>query len=206
MSTAPTPESSNEQTGKPYYPCMQAVDEQQLILLAKERDPSAFRALVERHMKDAYNVAFGILRNHDDAADVSQEAFIRVHRGIQDFRGDSGFKTWLYRITTNLALDKSKQNKSRLKYEIKQTDSSVELAGHTPPNTESADVAMHIERALHELPTLQRAVVLLRHINGLSTKSVSDILQCSEGTVKTHLHRGLKKMRKSLDFLKEDAR
>jgi RNA polymerase sigma-70 factor (ECF subfamily) len=66
------------------------------------------------------------------------------------------------------------------------------------------DTQRYLERALHELPTLQRAVVMLRHLNGLSTHQVSRILECSEGTVKTHLHRGLKKMRERLEFLKED--
>jgi len=70
-------------------------------------------------------------------------------------------------------------------------------------SSEQIDVAIHIERALHELPTLQRAVVILRHIDGLSTKQVSGILRCSEGTVKTHLFRGLKKLRMKLRYLEE---
>jgi RNA polymerase sigma-70 factor (ECF subfamily) len=69
--------------------------------------------------------------------------------------------------------------------------------------TDRGEESILIERALHELPTLQRAVVMLRHIDGFSTKQVSDILKCSEGTVKTHLHRGLKKMRKKLEHLKD---
>jgi RNA polymerase sigma factor (sigma-70 family) len=68
--------------------------------------------------------------------------------------------------------------------------------------SEDLDVAGHIERALHDLPTLQRAVVMLRHMNGLSTREVSNILHCSEGTVKTHLFRGLEKMRQKLQFLR----
>jgi RNA polymerase sigma-70 factor (ECF subfamily) len=65
------------------------------------------------------------------------------------------------------------------------------------------DTKLHVERVLHELPTLQRAVVMLRHINGLSTRQVSRILDCSEGTVKTHLQRGLRKMRDRLQYLKD---
>ena len=65
------------------------------------------------------------------------------------------------------------------------------------------DLRLHIERALYRLPTLQRAVVILRHMDGLSTKQVSDILECSEGTVKTHLHRALKKMQKMLEHVQE---
>jgi len=68
----------------------------------------------------------------------------------------------------------------------------------------SADVSNHVERALHTLPTMQRAVVILRHMDGLSTKQVSTILRCSEGTVKTHLHRGLKKMKGLLRQVHED--
>jgi RNA polymerase sigma factor (sigma-70 family) len=67
------------------------------------------------------------------------------------------------------------------------------------------DLRAHVERALHELPTLQRAVVILRHLNGLSTREVGNILHCSEGTVKTHLFRGLEKMRQRLQFLQEDV-
>ncbi len=67
------------------------------------------------------------------------------------------------------------------------------------------DTRIYVERALHELPTLQRAVVMLRHMNGLSTRQVSRILDCSEGTVKTHLHRGLKKMREKLQFIREGS-
>ena len=75
--------------------------------------------------------------------------------------------------------------------------------GDNPGSMENLDLSMHIERALHELPTLQRAVVILRHIDGLPTRTVSEILKCSEGTVKTHLHRGLKKMRSLLQHVRE---
>ena len=68
------------------------------------------------------------------------------------------------------------------------------------------DLSQHVERALHTLPTMQRAVVILRHMDGLSTKQVSNILSCSEGTVKTHLHRGLKKMHGLLKHLREEGR
>ncbi len=70
---------------------------------------------------------------------------------------------------------------------------------------EDDDTMVYIERALHELPTLQRAVVMLRHVCGLSTEQVSRILNCSEGTVKTHLFRGLKKMRDNLNFLRDET-
>jgi RNA polymerase sigma-70 factor (ECF subfamily) len=172
---------------------MSAADEQQLIAQIKEGHDGAFRLLVQRHMKQAYNVAFGFVSDHDDAEDVAQEAFVRVYQSIGSFRGDAVFSTWLYKIVMNLSLNKIRQRKSRAHREVELTDRVIEATpdqGHLEHETR-----FRLERALHELPTLQRATVILRHINGLSTKQVSGILACSEGTVKTHLFRGLKRMR-----------
>jgi len=184
---------------------MPAADEQQMIQHVKDGNREAFRILVERHMKQAYNIAFGFVNNHDDAQDIAQESFVRVYQSIGEFRGDSGFGTWLYRIVANLSLNRLRKKKSSSFREITLADDPP--APGLPPagDLHQQDVRMHVERALHELPTLQRAVVILRHLNGLSTRQVSVILRCSEGTVKTHLHRGLKKMRSKLSFIKEDV-
>ncbi|HTO95282.1 MAG TPA: RNA polymerase sigma factor [Bacteroidota bacterium] len=176
-------------------------DERQLISRARTGSHQAFRTLVERHMKHAYDVAFSFVRNHEDASDVAQEAFVRAYGALPSFREEAGFGTWLHRIVMNLAMNRAKRNRTRSAREVD--------AGEAAPAAEGPhgdDIRGHIERALHELPTLQRAVVILRTMDGLSTKQVSDILRCSEGTVKTHLFRGLKKMRAKLEFLHEDAR
>jgi RNA polymerase sigma-70 factor (ECF subfamily) len=188
---------------------MPAADEQLLISRARKGSQEAFRVLVERHMKHAYNIAFGFVGNHDDAADVAQEAFVRAHRGLPSFREEAEFGTWLHRIVLNLAMNRVKRNRTRSEREVHDGHPSAlgaagdgGSAGGGPADGE--DVRGHIERALHELPTLQRAVVILRHMDGLSTKQVSRILRCSEGTVKTHLFRGLKKLREKLSYLQED--
>ncbi len=181
---------------------MPAADEQQLIHRARKGSQEAFRVLVERHMKHAYNVAFGFVGNHEDAADVAQDAFFRAHRALTSFRGDAEFSTWIHRIVMNLAINRSKQNRTRGEREVRADDAV--MAGAAGGDAHGEDMSEHVERALHELPTLQRAVVILRHIDGLSTKQVSRILQCSEGTVKTHLFRGLKKLRTKLDYLQKD--
>ncbi len=184
---------------------MPAPDERDLIERAKEGSNGAFRSLVERHMRGAYDIAYHFVGNHDDAQDVAQEAFVRAHRGLGSFRGDAGFGTWLYRIVTNLSMNRIRQKKSRARFEVPAHDGLHSLAGPDPGAGAQPDLTGHIEKALHELPTLQRAVVMLRHLNGLSTREVSSILDCSEGTVKTHLHRGLKKMRKMLDFIAQEG-
>lgn len=183
---------------------MAAADEQQLILRAREGSREAFRLLVERYMKQAYNVAYGFLNNHQGAEEVAQDAFVRVFRSLDSFRGEAEFSTWLHRIVVNLSLNKIRQMRRKRDRVIDMTE-TLETVQDAGPGTVDVDLAGHIERALHELPTLQRAAVILRHMDGLSTKQVSTILRCSEGTVKTHLFRGLEKMRKKLEFLKEET-
>jgi RNA polymerase sigma-70 factor (ECF subfamily) len=183
---------------------MPAADEQQLISRAREGSQEAFRILVERHMKHAYNVAFGFVGNHEDASEVAQEAFVRAHRALSSFREESGFGTWIHRIVLNLAMNQVKRNRVRSEREVHTAHPAAQEAAAEQGTDRGEEVRGHIERALHELPTLQRAVVILRHMDGLSTKQVSRILRCSEGTVKTHLFRGLKKLREKLEFLQED--
>ncbi len=181
---------------------MTAADEQQLILRVKEGSHDAFRVLVERHMKQVYNVAYGFVNNHDDAEDLAQESFLRAFQAIGSYRGEAGFGTWLYRIAVNVSLNRVRSNKNNARREIHPLDEDIPA-----PRAEDGldhDVRTYIEKTLHELPTLQRAVVILRHLNGMSTRQVSTILQCSEGTVKTHLHRGLKKMKSKMSFLKDE--
>jgi RNA polymerase sigma-70 factor (ECF subfamily) len=183
---------------------MPAADEQQLITEVQQGSHDAFRLLVERHMRQAYDVAFGILGNHHDADDATQEAFVKAYRSISSFRSASSFGTWLYRIVTNESLNRVKRSKRKQRNEVQLEHAENETVSYQMSSMTIDDTQRYLERALHELPTLQRAVVMLRHLNGLSTHQVSRILECSEGTVKTHLHRGLKKMRERLEFLKED--
>lgn len=182
---------------------MKAADEQQLIFRVREGDHEAFRLLVERYMKYAYNIAYGFVGNHDDAEDIAQDSFVKVYEAISTFRGESSFNTWLYRIVTNLSLNRVRQKKNNsANMSIIENVTSSSIDSFNAHRTE--ETKMILEKALHELPTLQRAVVILRHINGLSTKQVGDILNCSEGTIKTHLHRGLKKMKNKVAFLKHE--
>ena len=123
---------------------------------------------------------------------------------MKSFRGDAQFSTWLYRIVINVSLNHVSRRKIKFEREAHiDDDARLAIAADVVPKY-TQDVRHHVERALHELPTLQRSVVILRHLNGLSTKQVSGILRCSEGTVKTHLHHGLKKMRTLLGFLESE--
>jgi RNA polymerase sigma-70 factor (ECF subfamily) len=199
MSTITESPSSNRKSIHTPEMRMAAADEQLLIEHAREGSQSAYRALVERHIRDAYHLAIGFVHDHDAAEDVVQEAFIRAHASLPSFRGDARFKTWLSRIVINIALSQMRRDRRRAEWERPLVPSSAIV--HPGPSFPD-DTKDHLERALHELPTLQRAVLILRHIDGLSTREVSTILRCSEGTVKTHLFRGMKKMRQKLRHLR----
>ena len=184
---------------------MPADRERQLICDVQEGSHEAFRDLVELHMRRVYDLAYGFVNDHDDAEDIAQEVFVKVYHSIKDFRQESGFSTWVYRIAANTSLDRVKQRKRAVARLVPMDESQLGAVA-ADPGMDHIDTSAHIERALHELPTLQRAVVILRHMEGFSTKQVSGMLKCSEGTVKTHLHRGLKKMRKLLSNLSEVQR
>ncbi len=183
---------------------MPAPDERQLISMAREGSHEAFRLLVERHMKRAYDLAYSFVGTHEQAEDISQEAFLRIFESLKSFRGDSMFTTWLHRIVVNLSLDKLRKEKRSVALDAPGNRSVMEACQEVDGKPEQHDATAHLERALHELPTLQRAVVILRHLEGLSTRQVSEILRCSEGTVKTHLFRGLRKLRKRLCYLETE--
>lgn len=175
-------------------------DEQQIIERAKHGDDEAFRVLMEHYLKPAYDLAHRFCGDHHGADDIVQEAFVKVHTSLRTFRGESAFGTWLHRIVVNMALTHKRRALTRR--EEMHDESYLHNAGNHDP-LHMKERQAHIERALHELPTLQRAVVILRHLNGLSTRQVSEILNCSEGTVKTHLFRGLKNLRGRLAHLEE---
>ena len=127
-----------------------------------------------------------------------------MYASLDSFRGDAGFRTWLYRIVVNLSLNRVKELQRRRKHEVRSLSGSVAVSDDLAHAAQRTNVSAHLERALHELPTMQRAVLILRHVDGLTTKQVSRILRCSEGTVKTHLFRGLEKLRHRLEFLKDE--
>jgi RNA polymerase sigma-70 factor, ECF subfamily len=184
---------------------MTAADEQHLLNEARRGNPDAYAVLVRRYVKQVYTIAYGFVRNHQDAEDITQEALVRAYHAMKGFRGDAGFGTWLYRIVTNLSLNRAKSHQRRSAHEVVHTGAVESAPAEESNPLETQELQLHFEKALHELPTMQRAVMILRHVDGLSTRQVSEILRCSEGTVKTHLFRGLKRLKKRLAYFHEGA-
>lgn len=187
-------------------------DEKHLLESAQKGELQAFEKLVERYQKKVYNIALRMTGNAEDAYEVSQEAFIRIYSSIRQFRKDSSFSTWLYRITINVCLDElRKQKKNKLVYldeNIEMDDGEIkkQLADKGPAPDEMAEqdeMKRAIRAAINELSEEHRIVVIMRDIQGFSYDDISKILKCPKGTVKSRINRARKILRDILKGKKE---
>lgn len=166
------------------------------VLIARVRsgDTSAFRYLVERHEQRVATTVTAMLGHTAEADDVGQETFIRFYRALDTFRGDSSVSTYLNRIAINLSLNALKRRKRLLKRFL-QSDELMEIPAETVSPIENAEKRQLIKQALQVLQPSFRAVVVLRLIEGYSTKETADLLNLPLGTVLSRLARAQRKMR-----------
>jgi RNA polymerase sigma-70 factor, ECF subfamily len=185
------------------------VDDLALVTRAKAGEKDAFRALVVRYQRKVYAVALGIVKDPDLAWDVAQEAFVRVHRGLGDFKGDSAFSTWLFRITTHLAIDTLRRERQSQKEDLDELhEADLSDAGEgilatglgTDPrqNALRRELAGKIEEALAMLPEKHRTILVLREVEGLSYEELAERLGIHKGTVMSRLFHARKKMQAAL--------
>jgi RNA polymerase sigma-70 factor (ECF subfamily) len=161
---------------------------------------------VIKYREAVYRIARRMLRSHEDASDVTQEVFIRVHRSLARFEARSSLKTWLYRITMNLSLDRSARGSrfvlSGLR-ELEWEPSSEQDPGATAVDKELGRV---IRSAVDDLPPRQRAMMQLRLYQDLPYAEIARIMGCAEGTVKATMFAGMAKLRKALTpYVRETA-
>jgi RNA polymerase sigma-70 factor (ECF subfamily) len=142
-----------------------------------------------------------MVHDHEDAADLSQETFLKAYQGLGKFKRQSSFHTWLYRITVNLCINHLRKRRSRQYVELEKTY-SVEHPD-VLENLESEELQVLMNDAVNDLPEKQRAAVILRIYHGLSHKEISHILGCSVGTVKANYFHAIRNLRKSLQLRKE---
>lgn len=188
------------------------ISDEALCRRVAERDEAAFDSLVERYQARAYRLAWSILRDAEEARDVSQEAFIRLFQAAGSFGGRSRFSTWFYRLLVNLCLDQ--RRKTRWWRQIfagadgargpdaERGETLLDRQPAPPADPiESLDrqrAADRLWRAVGTLSPQQRAVVILQAQEELSTKEIATILKCSEPTVRVHLHRALTTLRRTV--------
>lgn len=173
---------------------MSSAPEQALAIRASRGDVEAFRLLVEEHSGLVYRVALRIL-GLEDAQDASQEVWIRVWRNIKNFRGESAFSTWLYRITVNtcLSVRRKEARRGEREYSGEKLPFLPEPhGGDADPEAAalSAEKREEIQAALGHVRAEHRAALVLRHMEGLSYAEIARILEVPDGTAKGWVSRG----------------
>lgn len=160
---------------------------------------------MEDHQRSVYRLTYQLTGRHEDAEDLAQEVFIKVHANLDGFRGESALRSWIHRIAVNTYLNKRRKKSFSL---MKYRSDLDETAG--PSGSERTDnaaqmnsVQKHVAWALEGLSPKERAAFALRHYNELSVREVAETMNIAEGTVKSLLFRAVQKLRKQLAFMKE---
>lgn len=173
-------------------------EDQRLVEAFRRGEESAFTALVIKYREGVYRVARRMLGSHEDAADATQEIFIRVYRALPRFDGRSRVYTWLYRITVNLCLD-IRGRLARMPLVDEEDAADALPSGPLIEDvTEGREVGRLVARAVSALPPRQRAMVVLRLYQDLPYIDIARIMGCSEGTVKATMFAALRKLRVAL--------
>jgi len=190
-----------------------SADENELIRAAQSGDRSAFEELVRLYDQSVLRLAMNLLRSPEDARDVYQETFLRVHRNLVNFRFDCSFHTWLYRIATNLCLDHLRKRKVRREEPIMlpagegtldRLDAVPEERGEGDPHRHlySGQIRKRVKETLAQLTPRERMVFELRHYEGLRLRQIGEVLGTTEEAAKNCLFRATQKMRSALgDFV-----
>lgn len=178
-----------------------------MIERLRQGDESAFREVVETRQGLVYNTVLGLLQNPEDAEDVTQEVFIKVFESVADFKGESAFSTWLYRIAVTSALEFLRKKKRKKRFAFVTT-----LFGeggdplHDPPDFVHPGVALDrrenakaLFEAVRVLPENQKTAFVLHKLEGLSYQEVADVMSSSVSSVESLLHRAKLNLRKTLE-------
>jgi len=181
-------------------------DDSKLITLSLAGHRDAFDALVARHYRALYNMIHRMLGNSEDAADLTQDAFVRIYTRLDTFQLDRSFLAWARAIVLNLCLDQLRRRGTpavSLDERLESGGQHADLRPGASPEErlETAEDSRRVLAAVQQLPEKQRAVLLLRHIEGLKLEEIAETLDMPIGTVKTMLFRGREAVRKMVGEL-----
>lgn len=160
-------------------------------------DAAAFDTLIGRYRDRVYAVIYNIVNHHEDAYDLTQEAFLRAYKSLATYQGKAGFYTWLYRIAVNHAINFKKRRKDSLSISLNEFDENVErerifkelmVQEKSSKELLLGELQEKLNNSLQKLSEEHRAVVVLHDIDGLAHGEIAKIMGCSEGTVRSRLH------------------
>jgi RNA polymerase sigma-70 factor (ECF subfamily) len=188
-----------------------AMDDIEKLLVArtKKGDVAAFEELINGYEKKAYNIAYRMMSNEEDAKDMAQEAFIKIYKSIKGFREESSFSTWLYRIVTNTCLDELRKRKRsetvplEINFQNDKGTAHIEIGAdkETPEDIcERIEKRQLIHNAIDSLNEDYKTVIILRDIQGFGYAEIASILNCSLGTVKSRINRARNMLKEKLRY------
>lgn len=186
-------------------------DDIELVEQARAGNHDAFRVLYQRYHRRVYALAFGVVQNADDALDVVQDGFIKAHRHLDKFEGNSSFYTWLYRIIMNLSIDHIRKHKRGRHVDFDdainhgQDEDALgdellpRMLGQNPGKSlVRKEIREQISKALAELSDNHRTVLVMRELEGLSYEEMAQAMKCSKGTIMSRLFHARRNMQKRL--------
>lgn len=188
-------------------------DDLELVRRAKEDDMRAYDELIRRYQQRIYGTVYNMTSNHEDTNDLVQETFIKAHRALKSFKGDSSFFTWIYRIAVNKTINFLKQRKNRsggmslndLDFNAEDDPELVALVSENTPHRDVrlAELQEKLNEALLKLSEQHRLVVTLHDIQGMAHDEIAKIMDCNAGTVRSRLFYARQQLQAHLsDYLK----
>lgn len=179
-----------------------------LAKLARKGDQRAFAEIVGLYKDKIFHLAYRMLNNRHEAEDIVQETFLRVYKSLDRYDENQKFSTWIYRIGTNLCIDRLRKRKPSYSLDADMNDqegmdgySMIPSDDRTP---ESEMLLSETQRIIHQaietLPAKYKTIMILRYIQDMSLQEISDVLNLPVTTIKTRVHRGREYLRKKLEF------
>ncbi|HJR18686.1 MAG TPA: sigma-70 family RNA polymerase sigma factor [Actinomycetota bacterium] len=182
---------------------MSDADEQALLDRARAGDPAAFDEVVDLYERRVFAVAMRIVRNHEDARDVTQEVFVTALRALKGFRGDAQLSTWFHRVAVNASLDLVRKRKRREHSSVDDLSDQPSAAPGPEAEAIASVRAREVHRALGALPPEQRALIVMHDLQDLDYAECAEVLGIPLGTVKSRLHRARLALARELGHLRE---
>jgi RNA polymerase sigma-70 factor (ECF subfamily) len=187
-------------------------EDELLVKQVLRGESGSFDTLVRRYQSRVYATAYRFVQNREDALDIAQEVFLKAFRSLHTWRPTGRFRSWLLRITVNMSIDHLRRRSRMPRFigteEIRQSGPEA-VKAHVllrKPSDKASDAELSslIREAVDRLPEKQKVVFVLRHYEGLLLKEIAEIMNCTEGTVKTHLFRATGKLRDELQEVRRD--
>lgn len=188
------------------FPQTFCLNDLELVERLKKGDEAAFKMIVDTWQDMVYNTSLGIVQSNEDAEDVAQEVFVQVYESIGQFKGDSKFSTWLYRIAVTKSLDHLRKKKRKKRFAFVQSlfGMNEEEVRHEPEfnhpgvSLENKEKAAVLFRAIDKLPDNQKAAFTLHKLEGLSYQEVAEIMETTVSSVESLMHRAKTNLKKNL--------